>query len=141
MEPITILVPTYKRRRFLPLLIRNIKLQEYPHKLLKVIIDDDSPEEDKLIISNQELNDIKEHLHPIKLEYKYSKNKRSIGKKRNDLIKSADTKVITFMDDDDVYLPTYITYQYKLLKDNKAGCVGSNKMIFTMSERANWRVC
>lgn len=139
MEQISILVPTYKRRRFLPLLIRNIKLQEYPHKLLKVIIDDDSPEDEKLIISNQELKDIQKHLYPIQLEYKYSKNKRSIGKKRNDLIKSADTKIIAFMDDDDVYMPTYISYQYQLLKDNKAGCVGSNKMIFTMSEK-DWEV-
>lgn len=139
MEPITILVPTYKRRRFLPLLIRNIKFQEYPHKLLEVIIDDDSPEDEKLIISNQELKDIQEHLHPIKLQYKYCKNKRSIGKKRNDLVKSATSKIITFMDDDDVYMPTYISYQYQLLKENKAGCVGSNKMIFTMSEK-EWEV-
>ena len=138
-EKITILVPTYKRRRFLPLLIRNIKLQDYPHSLLKVIIDDDSPEEDKLIISEQELKDVQEHLYPIQLEYKFIKNKRSIGKKRNELIKSADTKIVTFMDDDDVYLPTYITYQYELLKENKAGCVGSNKMIFTMSEK-DWEV-
>ena len=139
MDAITILVPSYKRRRFLPLLIRNIKLQEYPHQLLSVIIDDDSPEDEKLIISNQELKDIQEHLHPIKLQYKYSKNKRSIGKKRNELVKSAETKIITFMDDDDVYMPTYITYQYQLLKENKAGCVGSNKMIFTMSEK-DWKV-
>ena len=139
MDAITILVPSYKRRRFLPLLIRNIKLQEYPHHLLSVIIDDDSPEDEKLIISNQELKDIQEHLHPIKLQYKYSKNKRSIGKKRNELVKSAETKIITFMDDDDVYMPTYITYQYQLLKENKAGCVGSNKMIFTMSEK-DWKV-
>lgn len=139
MDAITILVPSYKRRRFLPLLIRNIKLQEYPHHLLSVIIDDDSPEDEKLIFSNQELKDIQEHLHPIKLQYKYSKNKRSIGKKRNELVKSAETKIITFMDDDDVYMPTYITYQYQLLKENKAGCVGSNKMIFTMSEK-DWKV-
>ena len=139
MDAITILVPSYKRRRFLPLLIRNIKLQEYPHQLLSVIIDDDSPEDEKLIISNQELKDIQEHLHPIKLQYKYSNNKRSIGKKRNELVKSAETKIITFMDDDDVYMPTYITYQYQLLKENKAGCVGSNKMIFTMSEK-DWKV-
>ncbi len=139
MEDITILVPTYKRRRFLPLLLRNIKHQEYPHHLLKVIIDDDSPVEDKLIISNQELKDIQNHLHPIQLDYRYNKNKRSIGKKRNDLMKSINTKIGTYMDDDDVYLPTYISYQYQLLKDKKAGCVGSNKMIFTMSEK-NWEV-
>ena len=61
---ISILVPTFNRRKFLPLLLRNIKIQDYPHDKLEVIIDDDG--KDKLIINDEELEQIKEHLHPIK---------------------------------------------------------------------------
>ena len=34
------------------------------------------------------------------------------------------------MDDDDLYEPTYISHSYHILKKNKAGCVGCDKMIF-----------
>ena len=33
------------------------------------------------------------------------------------------------MDDDDLYEPKYISHSYEILKENKAGCVGCNKMI------------
>ena len=51
---ISILVPTFNRRKFLPLLLRNIKIQDYPHDKLEVIIDDDG--KDKLIINDQQLS-------------------------------------------------------------------------------------
>lgn len=132
MTDISILVPTFNRRKFLPLLLRNIKVQDYPHDKLEVIIDDDG--ENKLIL-NEELQEIKDHLSPIKLTYINNKKKRSIGKKRNDLVKCANSKVIAFMDDDDIYFPTYLSYSYETLKKNKVGCVGCDKMLFTMSEK------
>ena len=138
MEEITVLIPSYRRRKFLPLLLKNLKVQDYPHHLIKVIVDDDSPIESRLILS-EELDDIKKHLHPIKFDYITPNKKRSIGFKRNNLVKLATTKIVTFIDDDDIYLPTYISYQYSLLKEHKAGCVGSNKMIFTSQENG-WSV-
>lgn len=129
---ISILVPTYNRHRFLPLFLRNLKVQEYPHNLLTVIIDDDGTEP---FIPDNMLKDVTEHIFPMKLIYKKSNHKRTIGKKRNDLVKSATTKIVAFMDDDDVYMPTYLSYSYETLKQNKVGCVGSAQMIFTMSEK------
>ena len=132
MTDISILVPTFNRRKFLPLLLRNIKVQDYQHDKLEVIIDDDG--ENKLILDN-ELQDIKNHLHPIKLTYINNKKKRTIGKKRNELIKFAKSKIVAFMDDDDIYFPTYLSYSYATLKENKVSCVGCDKMLFTMSEK------
>ena len=131
MEDITILIPSWNRRKFLPLVIRNLETQDYPHEHIQVIIDDDG--EDKLIQSQEELEVIQKHLHPIKIKYINNKPKRTIGAKRNDLVKLASTKIVCYMDDDDIYMPTYLSYSYSVLKDKKVGCVGSNKMIFTMS--------
>ncbi len=130
MQNISVLVPSWNRRNFLPLLLRNLKIQDYPHDKIEIIIDDDG--EEKLIL-DEELDEIKNHLFPMKLKYINNKPKRSIGKKRNELIKIASSKIIAFMDDDDIYFPTYLSYSYKCLKENNVGCVGSTQMIFSMS--------
>jgi glycosyltransferase involved in cell wall biosynthesis len=130
-EPISILVPTYNRNRFLSLFVRNLKVQDYPHNLITVIIDDDGTEP---FIPDNILKEVTEDISPMKLIYKKSNHKRTIGKKRNDLVKSATTKIVAFMDDDDIYMPSYLSYSYETLKDKKVGCVGSAQMIFTMSQ-------
>jgi glycosyltransferase involved in cell wall biosynthesis len=127
---ISILVPTYNRSKFLPLLIMNLKSQKYPHDKLKLIIDDDGTE--KFI---NDLDEVKRILHPIKVTYIDNKPRRTIGKKRDDLIKACDTKIFCFLDDDDIYLPTYISHSYETLKEKKVGCVGCDKMIFVMTDK------
>jgi len=127
MEKISILIPTYNRSKFIQLCIMNILRQDYPKELLEVIILDDSDSQTPFI-ENEEY--IKKVLFPIKLNYIKQKQRMTIGEKRNKLIKLSKNKIICFMDDDDIYLPTYISYSYKTLKDNKAGLVGSNQMMF-----------
>jgi glycosyltransferase involved in cell wall biosynthesis len=127
---ISILVPTYNRSKFLPLLIMNLKSQKYPHDKLKLIIDDDGTE--KFI---NDLDEVKRILYPIKVTYIDNKPRRTIGKKRDDLIKACDTKIFCFLDDDDIYLPTYISHSYETLKEKKVGCVGCDKMIFVMTDK------
>jgi len=134
-QAITILIPSWKRRKFLPLLIANLKNQLYPHNMLSVIIDDDGIEtpEDQLI-RDDELEEIKKHLEPIKLQYNKSTTRKTIGAKRNALIKQCQTKIFAFIDTDDVYLPTYLTHSIDVMKRQRVGCVGSNQMLFTMTD-------
>lgn len=129
-DEITILVPTWNRSKFLPLFLMNIKAQKYPHNKLKLIIDDDG--DDKFI---KNIDEVRRILHPIEVQYIKDKPRRTIGKKRNDLVKECKTKIFCFMDDDDVYLPTYITHSYDTMKYKKVGCVGSDKMIFVMTDK------
>ena len=133
LPEITILCPTWNRHRFLPLFAMNLKLQDYPHNKLKVIIDDDGDE--KFIRDEKELNELKQHIHPIQLKYINDKPRRTIGKKRNDLVKECTTKIFAFMDDDDCYLSTYISHSYDVMKKTKSGCVGSDKMLFCMTQK------
>lgn len=134
MDRISILVPTYKRHKFLPLLLRNVMIQDYNKKLLTLIIEDDSPRGEQLI-KDEDYEKVVEHLHPIKLIYRRTITKKTIGEKRNSLVKSAPDKIVAFMDDDDIYMPTYISYSYNMLKGNNVGCVGSNQMLFCMSNK------
>ncbi len=136
LPEITILMPVWKRNEFLPLVLLNLKTQDYPHDKLHLLIDDDTMwASERFIRNDEQLNDIKNILEPIKVEYITGKNRRSIGKKRNDLIKSCKTKIWMFFDSDDVYLPTAISYSYSVLKEGRYGCIGSDKMLFCMSDK------
>lgn len=125
MENISILIPTYNRKKFIPFIIRNLKVQDYPHKNLQLVIYDDG---DEPLIEDYTL--FKEAIKPIKLKLIRKKNKCNIGEKRNELVEKANHNIVVFMDDDDLYEPTYISHSYHILKKNKAGCVGCDKMIF-----------
>ena len=128
--PISILTPTYNRSRFLPLYIDNLLKINYPHNLLEVVIDDDG--KDKFI---KDIELFKKTVSPIKVKYINKSLKRSIGEKRNFLVKQATSKIVCFMDDDDIYNPEYVNYSFQVLKKNKAGLVGSNQMIFCYPEK------
>jgi glycosyltransferase involved in cell wall biosynthesis len=128
---ISILVPTYNRSKFLPLLIHNLKTQTYPHKKLEVCIYDDGTEPITDNIAGLQLD-----IYPIKLVYHRDKVKKTIGEKRNYLVKKLSrNKFLCFMDDDDIYSPIYVEYSFKCLKENKAGLVGSSSMLFTYPEK------
>jgi glycosyltransferase involved in cell wall biosynthesis len=133
LPEISILVPVWNRQNFLPLLVMNLCSQNYPKHLLTVVIDDDTEQEGNKFITDLQL--FKQMIAPIKVNYIHGKTRRSIGKKRHDLIKGCKTKIFMFMDSDDVYFPTAISHSYELLKNNKYGCVGSDKMLFCMSDK------
>jgi len=127
---ISILVPTYNRSKFLPLLIHNIKSQTYPHNKLEVCIYDDGTEPFTDNVAGLQLD-----IYPIKLVYHRDKVKKTIGEKRNYLVKKlSKNKFLCFMDDDDIYSNSYIEYSFNSLKENKAGLVGSSSMLFTYPE-------
>jgi hypothetical protein len=133
LPEITILVPTWNRTKFFKLFVMNLMCQDYPHHLLKVIIDDDGDE--RFITNEETLTDFKKYISPMEITYITNKPRRSIGKKRDDLIKECKTKIFVFMDDDDIYLPTYISHTYNTMKEKKAGCAGCDKMLFCMTQR------
>jgi glycosyltransferase involved in cell wall biosynthesis len=133
LPEITILVPTWNRHKFLDLFVMNLKNQDYPHDKLKVIIDDDGSE--KFITNDEELEQVKQFLHPIQIKYITGRPRRSIGKKRNDLVKDADTKIVCFLDDDDIYLSTAVSHTYQTMISKKCKCAGSDKMLFCMTQK------
>ena len=77
-------------------------------------IDDDG---DEPFITN--LDEVREFLFPIKLTYLRYNQKRSIGVKRNNLVKNSKNKVFMYFDDDDIYSGECIHYCYNELMKNK----------------------
>lgn len=129
LPAVSILTPCYMRREFLPLIVSNIQCQRYPKEKLELVILQDGPED--LFINQAELNKFRAEIG-IKLTYKYEKNiRRSIGEKRNKLVKMASHKICAMMDSDDIYISDYIRYSVNALKQYNAGITSSACMIFT----------
>jgi glycosyltransferase involved in cell wall biosynthesis len=124
---VSICCPIYNRNEFKPLILNNIKSQDYPHDKLEFCIDDDGTE--PFLKDDIEKEALKKLLHPIKLNYYYRNFKRSIGTKRNNLTKIASHKIIACFDSDDIYLPEWIRYGVTEMKKGYT-CVGSNQMLF-----------
>ena len=94
---VSIIVPTYNRRRFETLLEYNINSQTY-YNIKEIIILDDSDIDRPLCIRT---------LIPIRY---YTVPRCTIGMKRNFGVKLAHGEYIAFMDDDDFYHPDYISH-------------------------------
>lgn len=127
---VSILMPFYNRKQFIPLIIQNIKNQTYPHDKLRLIIDDDSEEK----FSLGEIQNLKDSIYPVELIY-LSTERKTIGKKRNDLNKYVfknygKNSIVANMDTDDFYNPVYIEYGVKNINKGYL-CYGSSQMLFT----------
>ncbi len=124
---VSIIIPCYKRRQFASLMMCNIFHMDYPKSKLEVCILQDGPED---LLSPIELELFKEKCG-CGINYKYEKDvRRTIGEKRNRLVKMATHKIIACMDSDDIYMPTYLRYSVSAMKQYKVGITSSASMMF-----------
>jgi glycosyltransferase involved in cell wall biosynthesis len=100
---VSVLTPTYNRRRFLPYLIECYLSQEYPRERMEWIILDDGTDCVKDIFD--EAAKKIPNLRYIRLE-----GKHLIGAKRNILNKEAKGDILVAMDDDDYYPPDRVKH-------------------------------
>lgn len=114
---VSIIIPTYNRKKFEKLIEYNINCQDYPN-IVEVIIADDGEKDQAL-----ELN--------IKYPIKYINCPRiNIGKKRNLLASNCKSEYIAHMDTDDIYFSTYISHSLEVLKSKNYDAVGTADMVF-----------
>ena len=125
---VSILTPTYNRKRFIPLIAYNLQHMDYDKNKLEWCILDDGTE--KMFETKEDLDKMKKSIYPIKINYVYNKNKKTIGVKRNLLVKQAKYKTCIMMDDDDIYFDSYIKHSVETLIMSKSGLVGTNHMVF-----------
>ena len=95
---VSIVTPTYNRRRFIPSLIKMVQTQTYPKDRMEWIVYDDGQEE------VQDLFEAMRHELPT-LKFIWSEDKMTLGEKRNRLNEEARGDIIVAMDDDDFYFP------------------------------------
>ena len=133
---VSIIIPCYMRKNFVSLIMTNIFHMDYPKGKLEVCILQDGPQE---LLTPEELEIFKQTLK-CKVNYKYEKDiRRSIGEKRNRLVKMASHKIIACMDSDDIYYPTYLRYSVSALKEHKVGITSSAQMVF-MYPNDNYKI-
>lgn len=126
---VSINIPCYKRRKFCPLMITNIQFLDYPKDKLEIVILQDGPE--SLFITSDHKKLFEECIHPAKLKYVYEPNiRRSIGDKRNRLVKLSSHKIIANIDSDDIYFPQYLRHSINAMKQYKVGITSSAAMLF-----------
>jgi glycosyltransferase involved in cell wall biosynthesis len=93
---VSVITPTYNRRKFIPQLIQMYKAQKYPlHRMEWIILDDGS----------DPIGDLLTDTHIPNLTYLYDPEKKTIGAKRNRLNRESCGDIIIAMDDDDYYPP------------------------------------
>ena len=104
---VSVITPTYNRRRFIPYLIKCYKSQEYRADRMEWIILDDG---------SDPVNDLFEGLGIPNLRYIYAPEKQTIGAKRNRLNNEARGEIIVAMDDDDYYPPERVSSVVRAFK-------------------------
>ena len=127
LPPVSIIIPCYKSRKFVPLMLCNIFYMDYPKNKLEVCILQDGPED---LFPHNSLEYFKKNCG-CAVNYKYEPNvRRTIGEKRNRLVKMASYKIVACMDSDDIYMPTYLRYSVSAIKQYKVGITSSASMMF-----------
>lgn len=95
---VSVITPTYNRRKFIPSLIQCFLSQTYRHDRMEwIVLDDGSDKVQDIFL---------EYIDKLpNLKYIYEDEKKNIGAKRNQLNKEAKGEIIVAMDDDDFYFP------------------------------------
>lgn len=120
---VTVIMPTYKRAKFLERAIYSVLNQSYNNIELIVVDDNDAEsiyrqENEKLMQKYKMYNNVK--------YIKHEKNKNG-AVARNTGIKEATGEYITFLDDDDFFLKNRIEKMVKILNENsKYDCAYSS---------------
>lgn len=104
---VSVITPTYNRRKFIPSLVKCFLSQTYPKDRMEWIILDDG---------SDKVEDLFPKLSNIR--YIYESEKLNIGQKRNRLNREARGEIIVAMDDDDFYFPERVASAVKAFKLN-----------------------
>lgn len=117
---VSVLTPTYNRRRFIPALIACYKSQTYPLNRMEWIVLDDGQD------SVEDLFKEASKWVP-NLRYIREPNKLLIGAKRNRLHREAKGDIFVCMDDDDFYFPERVAHcVFKFQQNPKINLAGSS---------------
>ncbi len=119
-------MPTWNRRRFVPLALQSFLNQDYPNRELIIVDDGAEPVE--------ELTDGVPRVHYIRLS-----GRASIGAKRNLACQRAQGGIIAHWDDDDWYSPDRLRYQAVPILTGQADLTGlENAFVMQLPDGDFW---
>lgn len=123
---VSVLTPTFNRRRFIPQYLKYLRKQQYPYNRVEILIADDGEDPIEDLVGSIE-----------RVRYIRLTEKRPIGFKRNLLAAEAKGDVLVHFDDDDYYPPTRISHAVEKLAESPNPLAGSNRCYyyFTSTDR------
>ena len=114
---VSCIMPTFNRRRFVPLAVRWFLAQDWPHRELLVVDDGAEPVGDLLP-------------EDPRIRYVRLERRHSLGAKRNLACQAARGDVIVHWDDDDWSAPHRLTYQVSSLLQARADVCGLTRVYY-----------
>jgi hypothetical protein len=99
--PITVITPTYNRKKLIEIAFHNLLATDYPRNKIEWIVIEDN-EKTPHMASDKVVN-FQIQVPEIQIKYIPIEGRMSIGEKRNLAIKESSNDIILFMDDDDHY--------------------------------------
>lgn len=111
---VSVIVPTHNRPHFLGRTIDSLLAQTY-HNTEIVVVDDNAPDSPARADTQALMKDYEKYGNVI-----YIQNRKSLGggPSRNEGIKAATGDYVTFLDDDDIYLPEKVETQLSFMLKN-----------------------
>ena len=123
---VSCIMPTFNRRRFVPLALKYFAQQDYPNRELIVVDDGDDPVGD--LVSGLE-----------RVRYVRLPSRASIGTKRNRACQAARGQIIAHWDDDDWYSPDRLRYQVMPILAGHADITGlESHFVLDLSQGEFW---
>lgn len=124
-KKVSVIIPTYKRSNFLERAVESVLCQTYKNIEI-IVVDDNNPDSTHRIRTENIMMTYKDNNR-----VKYIKNKKNMGGAlaRNEGVFSSEGDYITFLDDDDIYLPEKIDVQLKYMLENKKDMCFTNVRI------------
>ena len=128
--PITVITPTYNRKKLFEIAFHNLLLTDYPKDKIEwiVIEDDGKTEKTQGNLQNmvgESIMSFQVQIPEIKMKYIPIQGRMTIGEKRNIGVENASNDIILFMDDDDHYPETSFRRRVSWLnKGAKRGIIG-----------------
>lgn len=118
--PITVITPTYNRKKLFDIAFHNMLSTDYPLKKIEWIIIEDNEKAPHMI--GEKIMAFQIQVPDLTIKYIPIEGRMTIGEKRNHAMENATNDIVLFMDDDDHYPITSFRRRVAwLTKGKKAG--------------------
>lgn len=125
--PISIVTPTYHRKKLIEIAFHNLLSTDYPQNKIEWIVIEDN--EKKSQWAGESIINFQIQVPSIQMKYIPIEGHMTIGEKRNLAVEQASHDIILFMDDDDHYPSTSFRRRVAwLTKGTKCGQTGGAKI-------------
>lgn len=114
---VSVVVATYKRDRALENALASLAAQTYPHSQFEIVLVDDNGDKDRNAIVAKIVDSFKAENPDVIIKYIVNNPNQGSAKTRNIGISASSGELVTFLDDDDLYLPEKLSNQVNFMLD------------------------